>query len=132
MPVSKTLAYDDDIYLSPIIYSNVTAVGASGVSPKFAAFAAQQIRAVPMTPNIASTAAGSQPLLFVKSGTATTTTTLTALTSAAVSAIPNLLATAVSLAAGDTFWTTHGTDATASVSFAIEAYVTPGAAVSCP
>jgi hypothetical protein len=43
-----------------------------------------------------------------------------------------VLATAISLVQGDTIYVTHGTDATASISFGIEAYPTPGAAVACP
>jgi mRNA-degrading endonuclease toxin of MazEF toxin-antitoxin module len=83
-------------------------------------------------PNIASTAAGSQPLMYVKSGTATSTTTLTVLTSAATAVLTNVLATAVTLAAGDYVWVTHGTDATASLSLGIEMYPVPGAALACP
>lgn len=132
MPISKTLAYDDDCYLAPYPFTGQTTVGASGVSPKFAAFTAMQIRACLVVPNVASTAAGSQPLMFTKSGTATATTTLTALTSAAILPLTNVLATAVSLAQGDQVWVTHGTDATAVLSIAIEAYATPGAAMSVP
>jgi mRNA-degrading endonuclease toxin of MazEF toxin-antitoxin module len=132
MPTSKQLRYDHYAYQTPVVFMGQTTVGANGVSPKFAAFTAMQIRAVPVTPNVASTAAGSQPLLFVKSGTATSTTTLTALTSAAITPLPNLLATAVTLVAGDQVWLTHGTDATAVLSVAVEMYPTPGAALSAP
>lgn len=132
MPTAKTLSYDHDVYITPVIMAGQTTVGASGVSPKFAAFTALQLRAVAYTPNIASTAAGSQPLVYTKSGTATATTTLTALTSGAVAALTTVLATAVSLVQGDTVWVTHGTDATASLSFGIECYPTPGAAIACP
>lgn len=132
MPVSKRLGYDHPAYITPVVFMGQTTAGASGVTPKFAAFTAMQIRAAMMTPNVASTAAGSQPLLFVKSGTATSTTTLTALTSAAIAPLPNLLATAVSLVAGDQVWLTHGTDAQAVASVAVEMYLTPGAAISCP
>jgi hypothetical protein len=38
----------------------------------------------------------------------------------------------VSLAQGDQFWVTHGTDATISLSVAVEAYPTPGATIACP
>ncbi len=132
MPVAKTLAYDHEAYRTPYPFFGQTTVGANGVSPKFAAFTAMQVRAVCMTPNVASTAAGSQPLMFVKSGTATTTTTLTVLTSGSVAPLTNVLATAVSLAQGDQCWVTHGTDATAVLSLGIEAYVVPGAALACP
>lgn len=131
MPVSKTLAYDHHAYLTPVVLSGNTTVGSAGVSQKFAAFTAMQIRAVPLRPIIASTSA-SQPLLYYVSGTATSTSTLTALTSAAITVQPNLLATAITLAQGDVFHVTHGADATASVSFAIECYPVPGAAVSAP
>lgn len=132
MPVAKSLAYDDQCYQVPIILSDDTTVGASGITNKFAAFTALQIRACVVAMNIASTAAGSQPLLFVKSGTATTTTTLTALTSASVTPLPNVLATAVNVVQGDQIWVTHGTDATAVASVALECYVTPGAVLACP
>jgi len=132
MPTAKSLAYDHEAYRSPVVMAGQTTVGANGVSPRFAAFTALQLRAIAYTPNIASTAAGSQPLLFTKSGTATATQTLTALTSGAVSPLSTVLATAVSLIQGDQVWVTHGTDATASLSIAIECYPTPGAALACP
>ena len=132
MPTSNTHAYDHVVYQTPIILAGNTTVGASGVSQKFAAFTAMQVRALVYTPNVASTAAGSQPLMFIKSGTATSTTTLTALTSAAVTPLTTVLATASTLVQGDQIWLTHGTDATAVMSFAIECYPTPGAAVACP
>jgi hypothetical protein len=128
MPTQKTLAYDHAAYLVPYPMTGQTTVGANGVSPKFGAFTAMQIRAVCVAPNIASTSA-SQPLLYTKSGTATATTTLTALTSAAVTPLTNVLSTAVSLAQGDQVWLTHGTDGTVSLSFGIEAYCVPGATV---
>lgn len=131
MPVSKQLGYDHPAYITPVIMAGQTTVGANGVSPKFAAFTALQVRAVNATPNVASTSA-SQPLMFVKSGTATTTTTLTALTSAAITNMTNVLSTAVGLTQGDQVWMTHGTDATAVLSFAIEAYPVPGAALANP
>lgn len=131
MPTAKQLAYDHQAYLAPYVFMGQTAVGANGVSPRFAAFTAMQIRAVCATPSIASTSA-SQPLLFVKSGTATATTTLTALTSAAVAPLTNVLATAVTLAQGDAVWVTHGTDATALLALGIECYAVPGAALACP
>ena len=126
----KSMSYDHPAYTVPYVFAGQTTVGASGLSPKFAAFTAMQIKSALTTPNVASTAAGSQPLLFVKSGTATTTTTLTALTSAAITPLINDLATPVTLAAGDQFWLTHGTDATAVLSFAIEALTVPGANVT--
>lgn len=132
MPVSKQLAYDHHAYLTPVAFLGQTTVGANGVSPKFAAFTALQIRACLVTPNVASTAAGSQPFMYVKSGTATATSTLTVLTSAAITPLPNLLATAVTLVAGDQVWVTHGTDATAVLSVGIEMYPVPGAALACP
>lgn len=121
-------SYDSPIYQVPVIYSGVTVAGANGVSPKFAAYTAMKIMSVTAGVVVASTLAGSQPLLYSKSGTATTTTTLTALTSAAVTPVVNTPATPVALAAGDQFWYTHGTDATAVIAVAIEARVTPGAA----
>jgi environmental stress-induced protein Ves len=122
----KTLAYDHPAYIAPYVFAGNTTVGANGVSQKFAAFTAMTIKAALMATNVASTSA-SQPLLYTKSGTATATTTLTALTSAAVTTSTNDLSTAVTLAAGDQFWLTHGTDATTVQSFAVECYVTPGA-----
>lgn len=131
MPIAKQLGYDHPAYQTPIPFFAQTTAGANGVSPKFAAFTAMQIREACVTPNVASTSA-SQPLLFVKSGTATTTTTLSALTSAAITVQPNVLATAVSLAQGDQVWVTHGTDGTVVLSVGLEMYATPGAALSAP
>jgi tetraacyldisaccharide-1-P 4'-kinase len=132
MPTAKQLAYDHVAYQTPVIMAGNTTVGANGVSQKFAAFTALQLRACVTKPNIATTAAGSQPLMYTVSGTTTTTTTLTALTSAAITAAANVFSTAVSVIQGDTIYVTHGTDATASLSFAIEAYPVPGAALACP
>jgi hypothetical protein len=131
MPSATTLAYDHPAYVTPYAFFGQTTAGANGVSPKFAAFTAMQIRAVCLTPNVASTSA-SQPLLYVKSGTATTTTTLSALTSAAITVAPNILSTAVSLTKGDQVWVTHGTDATAVLSIGMELYATPGASITQP
>jgi hypothetical protein len=131
MPVSKQLSYDHEAYRTPIIMGGNTTVGANGVSQKFAAFTALQLRAVALRPSIASTSA-TQPLMYVISGTATSTTTLSAITSAAITVQPNLLATAISLVQGDVVYLTHGTDATAQVAFGVETYPTPGAALSCP
>jgi len=132
MPSAKNLAYDNTAYLVPQVFMGQTTVGANGVSPKFAAFTALQIRGCLVTPNVASTAAGSQPLLYVKSGTATATSTLTALTSAAITPLTNILSTAVTLVQGDQVWVTHGTDATAVLSVAIEMYPVPGASLLGP
>jgi hypothetical protein len=126
---TKDFAYDHPAYLTPYVFSGLSAVGASGVTTKFAAFTAMKIKAVITGPVIAGTSA-SQPLLFSKSGTATATTTLTALTSASVAAIHDDLVTEVNLAKGDQFWYTHGTDATASNAVAFECVVVPGAAVT--
>jgi hypothetical protein len=127
---TRQLSYDAPAYITPYIFSGNTTVGAAGISQKFAAFTAMKIRACLTSPTIASTAAGSQPLLYTISGTTTATTTLTVLTSASRTPILNALATQISLAQGDQFYVTHGTDATASLSVALECYVTPGAALT--
>jgi hypothetical protein len=127
---TKSMAYDHPVYTVPVIYSGSTTVGANGVSPKFAAYTAQKIKSVTLGVYIASTAAGSQPLLYSKSGTTTSTTTLTVLTSASVAPINNDLTTEVTLAQGDQFWVTHGTDATASLAVAVETVVVPGSTVT--
>lgn len=127
---TTSMNYDHPVYTVPVIFSGVSAVGANGVSPKFAAYTAMKIMSVTQGPVIASTASGSQPLLYTKSGTTTATTTLTALTSAAVLGINNALATPVTLAQGDQFWYTHGTDATCAIAVAVEARVIPGSAVT--
>lgn len=131
MPTSKQLGYDHVAYQTPQTYSSSTTVGANGASQKFAAFTAMQIRAIPLRPNVASTSA-TQPVMYVISGTATSTTTLSAITSAAITVQDNLLATGVTLARGDVFYVAHGTDATVSLSAAIECYPVPGAALACP
>lgn len=126
------MSYDSPPYTSPYVFSAMSTVGANGVTTKFAAFTAMKIMAVIQGPVIASTAAGSQPLLFTKSGTTTATTTLTGLTSAASLAITNVIASPVELAKGDQFWYTHGTDATATVAVAIETRIIPGSDISIP
>ena len=126
---TKSMAYDHAAYLTPYVFSGMSTVGANGVTTKFAAFTTMKLKQVVMGPVIASTAAGSQPLVFTKSGTTTSTTTLTVLTSAASAAIVNDV-TDVSLAQGDQFWATHGTDATATVAFAFETVVVPGSDIS--
>lgn len=125
----KSMAYDHPAYLVPYVFSGLSAAGASGVTTKFAAFTAMKIKAVHTGPVVAGTSA-SQPLLYSKSGTATATTTLTALTSASTSAITDDLVTEVTLARGDQFWYTHGTDSTASNAVAIECVVIPGANIT--
>jgi len=121
----QSFSYDHPVYLVPVIYSGLSTVGASGVTTKWAAYTAMKIKAVILGPVIATTAAGSTPLLFSKTGTATSTTTLTALTSASSAGVVNDLVTEVTLIQGDQFWCTHGTDATAAVAFAVETLVIP-------
>lgn len=125
---TQSFAYDHAVYQQRFISSGLSAAGANGVTTKFAAFTAMQIKSVTQGPVIASTAAGSQPLLFTKNGTTTSTTTLTVLTSGASAAINN--AVSVTLAQGDQFWYTHGTDATAAIAVAVEAVVVPGSTVT--
>ena len=127
---TRNLQYDHPAYLTPYIFSGNTTVGANGVSQKFAAFTAMKIHACLTSPTIASTAAGSQPLLYTISGTTTATATLTVLTSAARTPLLNDLATNITLAQGDQMYVTHGTDATASLAIALECYVTPGATLT--
>lgn len=126
----KNMAYDHPAYLVPHVFSGATTVGANGATTKFAAFTAMQVKAVHTSPNIASTAAGSQPLMYTVSGTTTATTTLTVLTSASRTARTDALSTAVSLARGDQVYVTHGTDATAQLAVAVECVLTPGANVT--
>jgi hypothetical protein len=128
--MAKTsMSYDHNVYTTPYVFSGGSTVGASGVTTKFAAFTAMKIKAVQYSANTAGTSS-TTPLLFTKSGTTTATSTLTAIASAAVTAVDLALATPVTLAAGDQFWCTHGTDATIAVSFAIETLVIPGSNVT--
>ena len=122
-------SYDHPVYLTPVIYSGLSS-GANGVTTKFAAYTAQKIHSVTYSPVIATTAAGSQPLMYTKSGTTTATSTLTVLTSASSAALNVALATAVTLAQGDQFWFTHGTDATAAVAVAFETRVIPNSTIT--
>lgn len=126
---TKTLRYDAPAYHVPVVYSGSTTVAtANGTTAKFAAFTAQKIKMVVTAENTNGTTS-MQPLLYKKSGTSTSTSTLSALTSAeAVLAGGTLKTNAldISLIQGDQFWVTHGTDATASMSVAIETYVIPG------
>lgn len=124
---TQSFAYDHPVYQQRIVHSGLSAAGANGVTTKFAAFTAMQIKSVTQGPVVASTSA-SQPLLYSKSGTATSTTTLTALTSGSSAPIND--AVSVTLAQGDQFWYTHGTDATAANAVAIECVVVPGSTVT--
>ena len=128
---TKTGSYDNPAYNVPICFSGNTAAGANGVTPKWVAFTAMKLKRVVQAPVLAliTTAAGSQPLLYSQSGTTTTTTTLTVLTSASYAAVENDIAD-VTLAAGDRFWVTHGTDAQVSNAVAIEAQIIPGATLA--
>ena len=127
---TTNMSYDHPVYTTPVIYSGLSAVGANGVTTKFAAYTAQKIMSVTYAPVIATTAAGSQPLMYSKTGTTTATSTLTILTSASSAAVNVALATPVTLAQGDQFWFTHGTDATAAVAVAFETRVIPGSNVT--
>lgn len=129
---TKSMAYDHPVYTVPVIYSGHTVAGANGVTNKFCAYTAMKIKSVTQKPVLAlvTTAAGSQPLLYSQTGSTTSTTTLTVLTSASYAAVVDDLATEVTLAAGDAFWVTHGTDATVSNAVAIECVVIPGANIT--
>ncbi|MCH9835296.1 hypothetical protein K0U83_06515 [bacterium] len=122
-----SLRYDHPAYTVPVVFSGSTTAGPNGVTTKFCAFTAMKLKQVVNAPNLAlpTTAAGSQPLLYTQNGTTTTTTTLTVLTSASYATVTDDISD-VTLAAGNAFWFTHGTDATTSRSVAIEAYVIPG------
>ena len=122
-----SLRYDHPAYTTPVVYSGSTTPGLNGVTTKFCAFTAIKLKQVVNAPCLAlpTTAAGSQPLLYTQNGTTTTTTTLTVLTSASYATVTDDISD-VTLAAGNAFWFTHGTDATTSRSVAIEAYVIPG------
>ena len=128
---TKSMSYDHAAYLTPYIFSGNSAAGANGVTPKFAAFTAMKIKQVVHAPVLAliTTAAGSQPLLYTQNLNTTATTTLTVLTSASYAAIVDDI-TDVTLAAGDRFWYTHGTDAQVSQAVAFECVAIPGAAIA--
>lgn len=125
----RSMNYDHPAYVTPYVFSGGSAVGANGVTTKFAAFTAMKIKAVQYSANVAGTSS-TTPLLYSKSGTTTATSTLTAIASAAVTANDVAIATPISLAKGDQFWCAHGTDATIAVSFAIECLADPGADVT--
>ena len=124
---TKTMAYDAPAYQVPAVYSAVSVAGANGVTSKFAAFTAQKIKSVTLGVFVASTSA-TQPVLYYKSGTTTSTATLSAITSAAVT--PKNNAVDITLAQGDQFWVAHGTDATVVLAAAIETYVIPGSTLT--
>ena len=129
--VTKSMSYDHSAYTVPQVFSGSTSVGANGISQKFIAFTAIKLKQVVHAANLAlvTTAAGSQPLLYSQRGTATATTTLTVVTSASYAATVDDI-TDVTLAAGDVFWYTHGTDATTSRSVSIEAIIVAGASIA--
>lgn len=116
-------AYDHPQYTKANFYSGSTTAGANGASTKFAAHTAMKLRGIVFAPNIVSTSA-SQPVLYYKSGTTTSTATLSAITSAATAVKTNTLN--ITLAQGDQFYVAHGTDATLSLSVSIEGYITSG------
>lgn len=119
--------YDHPAYDVRLPFSaGVNVAGASALTAKFAAFTAMKLKSVLFSVITKSTAAGSTPLIYTKSGTTTSTTTLTALTSGSDAAEQYTLATAISLAAGDSFWATHGTDATAVYSTTFECQLDAG------
>lgn len=124
---TKTMAYDAPAYQVPVVYSGSTTAGANGVTTKFAAFTAQKIKSVTVANQTVGTSA-TQPVLYYKSGTSTSTSTLSAITSAATTSKNN--AVDITLAQGDQFWVAHGTDATIVVSAAIETYVIPGSTLT--
>lgn len=128
---TKTMAYDHPAYTVPYVFTGSTTAGANGTTTKFCAFTDMKVKQVVHAPNLAlvTTAAGSQPLLYTQNGTATATTTLTVVTSGAYTTLTDDI-TDVTLAAGNAFWYTHGTDATTSRSVAIECVAVPGAAVA--
>lgn len=121
--MAQDFAYDHPQYTVAHLYSGSTTAGANGTSTKFAAHVATKLKSITFAPNIVSTSA-SQPVLYYKSGTTTSTATLSAITSAATSVKTNTLN--ITLAQGDQFYVAHGTDATLSLSVSIEGYVTPG------
>ena len=128
---SKSMAYDHPAYTTPYIYSGHSTAGANGVTQKWCAFTAMKLKQVVHKPCLAlvTTAAGSQPLLYTQTGSTTSTTTLTVLTSASYAAVVDDI-TDVTLAQGDCFWYTHGTDAQTSMAVAIEAVAIPGSNLS--
>jgi hypothetical protein len=115
-----------------VAYSGATTVGANGISPRFGVACDSKLTAVILAPHIATTAAGSQPLLYVRSGTTTSTSTLTVLTSGSQAKVRNVLATTISLLEGDSFYVTHGTDATAVCGVAIQTFPNGGATLAFP
>ena len=126
---TRSMEYCHPAYTTPVIYSGSTTAGANGATTKFCAYTAQKIMSVTYAPNIASTSA-TQPVVYYKSGTTTSTATPTAVTSAAVTAVNYAFATPLSLTQGMQFWLAHGTDATVSLSVAFETLTVPGADVT--
>ena len=122
-----SLRYDHPAYTVPVVFSGSTTAGENGVTTKFCAFTAMKLKQVVNAPNLAlpTTAAGSQPPPSPEHGTTPPATTLPVLPSASSATVPDAIPD-VTLAAGNAFWFTHGTDATTSRSVAIEAYVIPG------
>ena len=126
---TTSMQYSHPVYTVPVIYSGSSTAGANGVTTKWAAYTTQKIMSVSYATNIASTSS-TTPLLYKKTGTTTTTTTLTAVASAATAAVNYAPTTPVSLVQGDQFWVAHGTDATVSLSVAVETLVVPGSTVT--
>ena len=62
-----SLRYDHPAYTTPVVFSGSTTAGLNGVTTKFCAFTAMKLKQVVNAPNLAlpTTAAGSQPLLYL-------------------------------------------------------------------
>lgn len=125
------MSYDHPAYITPVVFSGSTTVGANGTTNKFCAFADMKIKQIVSCPNLAlvTTAAGSRPLLYTQQASTTNTTTLAVITSASYGALLDDI-TDVSVSRGSTFWYTHGTDASTSRSVSIECALVPSADVA--
>lgn len=125
---TTSMAYDHPQYTVSQGVTLGTLSGASGNSQRFAAWTNMLIKSVQLMPVTAGTSASQVYNLFVKSGTATTTTAI-ATYGSAVATTTNVTTT-LTLTQGDAVWMSKGTDATDVMASALEVRVVPGATVT--
>lgn len=134
--VIKNMAYDHPAYLAVIPQSAGTLTGAAGLSTKFAAFTAMQVKSITLAALVLSTGADIVSVVKVTgvAGTNTTTTTQIYGTHGSGAYLSNLTpllpASQLSLQQGDTWWVQKGADATTTFAATVELAVLPLANVT--
>ena len=129
--VAKNMAYDHPAYLAVIPQTAGTITGAAGLSTKFAAFTAMQVKSITLAALVLSTGADIVSIVKVSGtlGTNTTTTTQVYGTHGSAAYLSNLTpaapASQMTLQQGDTWWVQKGADATSTFAATVELAITP-------